>query len=449
MLLALVLTGASALVPMRWISSEVKSLDLLDGSPVNCLLLEKPAWNREFVSAVRARKLKTLGILAPGGKTMEEARSVAAAGLDGVALEGDFDPAILRALADSGIESVELPSRARMRVDAKLPVLGTWQGVWPGVRIEEEGKTHAAPSGAPWIDTNTGFLRFLKALTGSPIWIANRPPERTVQTTERYLQAIADASATGARWVVALDHDTASKLAARETTALRTWKQINEHLAFYESHREWARYSPDAQLALLQDIHSGGLFSGGILDMIAVKHTPVRPVPVRRLDQQAMDASKMAVNVDPASLDDRQREILKAFARAGGKLLNGPPSWKFPPVTPDRITLGENEVKMLDEIWKELNAVTGRQNLGARLFNVSSMLSNLTTSDDGKQKVLHLVNYSGYPVENVTVHMLGKYKRATLLLPGAKPAEMPIYEIEEGTGIDVDRMGAAGVLVLE
>ena len=66
----------------------------------------------------------------------------------------------------------------------------------------------------------------------------------------------------------------------------------------------------------------------------------------------------------------------------------------------------DEDVKILDEIWKEVNSMTGRSNLGARLFNVSSMLSNLVQSSDKRQTVLQLVNYSGYPVENVTVHFV-------------------------------------------
>lgn len=449
MLLALVLAGASAFVPMRWISADAKSLELLDGSPVNCLLIEKDAWKADFLKAAKQRKVATFGVVHPGAGALEQARAASAAGVDGVVLEGDFDAAVIRSLEDAKIETIELSSRARMRLDAKQPITGTWQGVWPGIRVEEDGKAHAAPSGGPWIDTNAGFLRFLRALAPGTVWIANRPPEKTVQTTERYQQAISDAASVGARWVIALDSDLAVRLAAREAQALKTWKSINQQLAFYEAHRDWAAQKPVAQLAILQDIDSGALFSGGLLDMVAVKHTPVRAVPLRRLDGGAMGEAKMAVNVDPASLTEKQREFLRAYTRAGGRLLSGPPNWKFPAVKPDQITLGENEVKMLDDIWKELNGLTGRQNLGARLFNVSSMLSNLTQSADGRQKVLHLVNYSGYPVENITVHMLGKFQKATLLSPDRAPATMPIYEVEEGTGIDVDRVGTAGVLLLE
>ena len=104
---------------------------------------------------------------------------------------------------------------------------------------------------------------------------------------------------------------------------------------------------------------------------------------------------------------------------------------------------------MLDEIWKEMNSMTGRRNLGARLFNVSSMLSNFVRSADGRQSVLQLVNYSGFPVENVTVHVLGKFTSATLQAPGAEPKKLEVYEVEEGTGIDIDNVNVAATLILQ
>src|SRR5690606_18277250 len=99
--------------------------------------------------------------------------------------------------------------------------------------------------------------------------------------------------------------------------------------------------------------------------------------------------------------------------------------------------------------WREVNTMTGRRNLGARLFNVSSMLSNLVTTADGSKTIIHLVNFSGYPVENVTVHMLDKYKSVTLLAPGAEPRKLEIYPVEEGSGIDVDTVAVLATLVLE
>ena len=46
--------------------------------------------------------------------------------------------------------------------------------------------------------------------------------------------------------------------------------------------------------------------------------------------------------------------------------------------------------------------------MGVRLFNVSSMLSNFLAAPGGNAAVVHLVNYSDYPVENVAMHYLGE-----------------------------------------
>jgi hypothetical protein len=365
--------------------------------------------------------------------------------MDGVVLEGDFEappPA-------SKLLTIQLPSRAHLRFDAR-PIVGTFQGVWPGIEAEEHGKTKAAPSGGPWINTNGGFLRFVRAAAGdSTVWMANTPPAGNIITAERYMQAVSDAAIIGARWVIALDEAFSKSLFSGDERALKDWKRIAAHAAWYEQHPEWRRMRPLSQLAIVQDTDSGALFSGGVLDMIAVKHTPVLPVPSHSLTPESMASAKLAVNVAPSTLTQEQRDALRAFARRGGTMLSGPDAWKFPPTKPDSITLSEEDVKTLDEIWKEMNSMTGRRNLGARLFNVSSMLSNLVESADGKTAVLHLVNYSGYPVENVTVHLLKKYRNARLIAPGIPERKLELYDNEEGSGVDIDSIGVTASLVLE
>ncbi len=453
MLLALALVASLGdWVPMRWASSDPQSLTLLQGTPVKCLLLEKPQWSAPFLDAASRQNVVTLGVVRPAADALEIARAAMAKKLDGVVLEGDFEPAVSArirgVLSDSKFILIELPPRARMRFDGEQKIVGTYQGVWPGIQIEEGGSAKAAPSGAPWINTNSGFLRFVRASTDSHVWMGYTPPTGTVVTTDRYLQAVGDAAMVGARWIVALDDDLSKRLYAREADAVKEWARIAVHAAYFEAHKDWRVWKPLSELAIVQDVDSGALLSGGVLDMIAVKHTPVLTVPNRRM-AAAMVGAKLAVNVDPSSLTAEQKDSLRAFARSGGTLLSGAAGWKFPLPTAESITLGEAEVKKLDEIWKELNTMTGRRNLGVRLFNVSSMLSNLLQSPNGKGAALHLVNYSGYPVENVTVHLLGKYKSAHLLAPGVAPKKIETYENEEGTGVDIATIGVSATLVLE
>ena len=321
--------------------------------------------------------------------------------------------------------------------------------MWPGIVLEEEGAKKSGPTSAVWIDTNTGFLRAVRAWGSATVWIANQPPPKIAVATTRYLQVIADAGISGARWVVALDEDLAGRLAAREEAAMGTWKRIAGMLTYFEKHPEWRAMPEGGQLALVQDPDKGGLVSGGILDMIAVKHTPVRPIPRQRLSAEALAGATMAVNVDPGTLTAEQAEILRGFTRRGGTLLSGPPGWKDPPAAEGSITLEKAELERLNDIWRDVNAMIGRRNMGVRLFNVSSMLSNFLAAPGGKTAIVHLVNYSDYPVENVAVHYLGKYQRATLITPGGADRVLEVYKTEEGWGVDVDRVGVCASIRLE
>ena len=446
------LTAAASWAPMRWSSADPASLGIFKDTPVNCLLLEKGAINAAVASKAAQVGIQTLVVIEAGG-SVEDVQKAAQLKAKGVVFEGKFEDRTLSALHDAAaklqLTAIEMLPRVQMKIDDAQPVVGTYQGVWPGIQVEEGGTAKAAPSGAPWINTNSGFLRFMRSATKAPLWIGVRPPEKTIITPERYLQAISDAAIVGARWVIALDDDFSRRLIAGEEPARKPWDRMMQLTRYYESHADWRDMKPAGELAILQDVDSGALLSGGVLDMIAVKHTPVRPVPTHKLEAGAMEGTKMAVNVDPSAMTDEQKQALRAWTKSGGTLLSGPATWKFPPLREDQITLTDDDVKMLDEIWKEMNSMTGRRNLGARLFNVSSMLSNFVRSADGRQSVLQLVNYSGFPVENVTVHVLGKFTSATLQAPGAEPKKLEVYEVEEGTGIDIDNVNVAATLVLQ
>jgi hypothetical protein len=451
MLVALLLVATLPdLVPVRWFSADPKSLDLLRDTPVNCLLLEQPQWSPAFLAEAGKRNLETYAVIHPSAEAMEAAQKAVDLKFDGAVLEGAFDrPSANRIAAylkDSRLQVIQLGLRSDIRFDSTSTVAGTFQGVWPGLQ-EGQDDAKSAPSGAPWIDTNTGFLRFVRASTAAPAWIANSPPAGKAWPVQRYLQAIGDAAMTGAHWVVSIDADFQKRLLAAEPHALADWKRVTDALAFYEQHKDWRTAQAAGKLAVIEDAPSGALLSGGVLDMIAVKHTPVRPIPNPLLSGPIMAGSNMAVNVDPQSLTDSQKEALKTFTRAGGTLLTGPPGWKFPVPRPGQITLEKADLEKLDQIWKELNSMTGRRNLGVRLFNVASMLSNLVETPDGTV-VLHLVNYSDFPVENVTVQVLGRFKSAKLYRPDGAPATIQGYEVEDGTGFDIDQMGALGALVL-
>jgi hypothetical protein len=437
-MLLLLAAALASWVPMRWPTADPASLSLLAGTPINCLILEPRHWSPAFLAKAKEQGLAVVGLT---GRPWDPK---AAAGLDAILAAGPVQPA--------PIPVYPLLPRSQLRFN--IPLVATAQGVWPGINAADGEPARAAPSGAPWIDTNAGFLRFARALTASPIWIANAPPAGKSYPVSRYLQVTAEAAMCGARWVIALDDGFQTRLLARDALALRDWRKLTAHVAFLEAHAGQLGWPPAGKLTLVQDTASGALLSGGILDMIAVKHTPVRPVPAGAMTPADFQGALMAVNVSPALLTAPQRAVLAAFAGSGGTVLTGPPDWRFPAPRPGQVTLDEAELLKLDRIWKEVNALTGRRNLGARLFNVGAMLSNLTHSPGAGKQLLHLVNYTDFPVESITAHILGKWSRATLHQPGLPPKQLETYPTEEssgeaGTGIDIPEMGWYAILELE
>lgn len=85
-------------LPMRWRSIQPQSLDLLAGTPVNCILLEESAWNPEFLREAAKRRVATLAVLHSDANLMRRTRRAAAFSVDGVVLEGEFSEAATTAV---------------------------------------------------------------------------------------------------------------------------------------------------------------------------------------------------------------------------------------------------------------------------------------------------------------------------------------------------------------
>jgi hypothetical protein len=446
-ILALLLFSARAFaspsewVPMRWPWSDAQSLELLAKSPINTLLLPPGS---PLAATAASRGLNTLLVVRSGADPMAAVGEVRSNKLAGLVLDGNFPPQTAAKVRDafSGTPAivVELTSRVAMRLAGNDPIIGTYQGVWPGIQVTDDGKAKAGPSGSAWIDTNAGFLRGARAFDHASVWLGNTPPTDQVVRGERYLQAIGDAEMVGARWILALDDHFAADLHNRDAGALKTWARMAELLSYYESHPEWRNLPSGGKLAVVQDAEHGSLISGGILDMIGVKHTPVRAIPPQKLSADALKGASMAVNVEPGSLTPEQLDVLRSFTRGGGTLLTAPPGAdEAVPTDKTRITLDEQELKHIDDLWHDVQNMIGRKNLGVRLFNVASMLSNLESGPNGSIYV-QLVNYSEYGVENVTVHALGKFRKAHLYMPGGVEKDLEVYDQEDGSGVDLDKV---------
>jgi hypothetical protein len=419
---------------------------------VNCILVEHSNWTPALLRAARQQHIATFGVIHPGAQSVEQAKEAARLKLDGVVLEGEYDSLALeqvRAVVDE-LTVVGLPSRGRMRLDAGDAITGTWQGLWPGIQIEHGGgSATAGPTSTPWINTNTGFLRFARAATDSSIWVGERPPQGVVFPVNRYCLAVADAAMAGARWIVSVDADLERRLLAGERNALKGWKQIENYVRYFEDKSEWRKYRPYSQLAVVQDPASGGLLSGGMLDLLSVLHKAARPVPTSRLNPGDLQSVRVVLNLEADALSSRQKGDLEQFARAGGVLVNPPAGWRFPSISAEQTTPDRLQLDKMQPLWEAAYDVTVRRNFGVRTFNTASVLFQLLAEPGGKSLLVHLVNYADYAAEDVTVQVLGQWRRARLYNPEGETKELPLYPVADGTGVDIDRIGVVATLRLD
>jgi hypothetical protein len=437
MLLAVVaLASAASWVPMWWHSADPKSLELLEGTPVNCLLLEPEHWEPAFAAASRARRVAVLGI----ARSVDDVRRAKTMKFDALVLEGMSDARLSDAARRSGVPVIELPLRNRIRFDSGDKIVGTSQGLWPGVEAGHGGKSVTGPTSTPWINTNGGFLRFVRAATDSVVWIGVRPPRGSIFKPERYVQAIADAALVGARWIVALDGDLESRLLARDPPALRDWRSIAAALSYFEEHPEWRDYRAYSRMAVIQSAATGGLLSGSLLDMLASQRSTVRVVPPNRLTGESLKDTRVVLDVDPDSLSPEQRRAIDEFVKAGGLLINPPARWRFPQTSDDQILLERRQAGQLQSLWEVTYNATVRKNFGARTFNTTGILSSVLAAPDGKSVIVHLANYLDFPGEAITVHVLGNWTRARLYRPGAAPVDLPVFGVPEGTGVEIETL---------
>ena len=61
-------------VPVRWTSADPKSLELLEGTPVNCVLLERAQWAEPLIAMAASKGIVTLGVVHPAPDALDATR---------------------------------------------------------------------------------------------------------------------------------------------------------------------------------------------------------------------------------------------------------------------------------------------------------------------------------------------------------------------------------------
>jgi len=441
----------------RWY--EPSTLDLLENTPVNCLLVtfssgassEAEASQhqlvKEYARVARGRGIAVLGLVYPGADAASVAAAASEAQLDGLVLDGQFPADFASNLRNyPGIVIPIAQEAASVRM-AGAPLVAV-QGVRPSARDLADMGIRAGASAEPWIDSNIWLVRsFRFSPDRRPIWISQEP---NPVLEGDYIRCVADAAVAGGRWIVALDDNLRANLFHKNADALGTWRRIASYLKFAEDHEEWRRFAPFGNLGIIID-NTADLDE--YLNLVARRQVPYRLIRRDELSGASLASFKAVLAASRVS-----GTILHDFAEQGGIVIAGPWWGDAPkddpyaeiPIGKGKVVVYKDEPPDPESVAKDLHDLLEPEVMGLSVFNVPTAITYASTTDGGNRVLIQLLNYAGRPVERITLRFNGIFKQARLYTPESAPLDLVAGKTQNGrTEVLVPKVAAWGAVLLE
>jgi hypothetical protein len=377
--------------PKSWAQPE--RLKMLEGTPINCLLLAEPAAPAFREAAARAG----VEVIEPGGKQVAWA------------LWKEIDWA-------------KPPEPVAIK-----------DGFWPQLARKKGDEADAGPTGAPWLDSNGWIIQLARSRApGRTVWLKSDPPEAPQNVMRNsFILAVAEAWVFGARRPVWIP----------EPRFEETWKPMVQALSWMAERRAWGEWTVPAGLLVVSDFSGANEYmSTEVLNLAARQNLPFNACERSSLDAASLRAKRAVLWVDPQLPDAAHLKLLRSFVDAGGLLLcSKAVSASFAKLTPGTAdhprftfaTLGKGRVAAskqdFDDPWilaADAHLLMSRRWDEVRLFNGTSVNWHYTVSPDGKRAVMHLLNYSLRGAGNqVTAQFLAPARAASWHVPSKAAAE--------------------------
>lgn len=448
----------------RWY--EPATLDLLNDSPANCLLVtwsaraeaateaQQQQLVKGYAEAAHKRGLAVLGLVYAAGDASKIAADSAKASLDGLVLEGKFPsdfPAALRKAVGSMLV-IEITDDVESERWKSTPIAAV-AGVPPSGRNLSEMGIRGAPSSQPWIESNVWLARSFNLGSARTIWISSHPESPAALD---YVRAVADAAAAGGHWIVSLDDGLRAKLRAHDVAALETWHRLSTYLKFANAHGDWHTLAPYGNVAFVLDLASKQ--PDGVdeyLKLAARRQVPYKVVSRAQLNAETLAKFRaiVATDLDPPS--SAERKLLQEFAENGGLVLSAP-SWGGAPTTQPsaEVPTGKGSVIVYkdpdpDAVARDLKEVLSDDDLGVVPFNVPSAITFVSGGTTGQPLLVQVINYFDHPVEAITLRAAGKFQSARLETPEAAPVDLPVRSEAGRTEVTIPKLLLWGAVSMQ
>jgi hypothetical protein len=306
------------------------------------------------------------------------------------------------------------------------------KGQWPGVKSarSDAGRVTAGPTGNPWVDSNGWQIQLAAALhPETAVWVNAPPAENFRGSAGAYLIAVADSGAYGGRWVISLDNQLASGLAARHPDALETWQKLTAAAGFFAQRRAWAAYAPVAVVGVVSDFSGPNeFFSHELLNLLARAGQNCRILLKDAVAASSLESLRAVIYADAQEPSSALRKQVLSFVNAGGTLIASPKWGAVPgaPAKPDDEgpvfsirTLGKGRVALAAAApgdpyqWANdtVVLVSHRYDL-IRFWNSGATGSFYAATPDRKHAVAHLLFYANRGPDAASVRIAGRFRAA-------------------------------------
>jgi len=461
-------SAEKAEVLRQWLAPA--SLAVVQNTPVNFLVVNWAAGLpadadqqqalKPLIEKGRQAGLGFVGLIEGEANKPAALAAAQSAGLSAVAMDGDTP-------GSTGVPVIPWNKAAQVRPTTNSPVLGISDGLWPGVPERNLGP--AGPTNLAWVDSNGAALLITRTLAPDKVvWIDYDPPPQTKVTAEQYMLAVADAASYGARWVVSLDDQLRADLTANKQPALDTWKKAAGTLAFFEQHKQARTYQPMGPVAVVSNFAGADWdFGKAAVNLLPRVRQPFQIIVRSRAVGASFAGLQAIFYVDHEAPEPKLREKLTAFAKGGGTLFVRS-DWPNPEGTPapaepyllfnvrslgkGRLAVCKEDQPVVYDAVSDVQVIMSHRNDLLRLYSASSSNFFYQTSAQGRQGVIHLLNYSHRPGSDVAVfYMKEPHKSARLVSPEiASPTELKL-EPQDGGGQEfaVPKLAVYGAIELE
>jgi hypothetical protein len=167
------------------------------------------------------------------------------------------------------------------------------------------------------------------------------------------------------------------------------------------------------------------------LNLITRRRIPYRLIERAALTAASLDGLPVVLAADLAPPTGAERKLLAEFEKKGGTVV-------FARNPPDPEALS-----------KELAELIGNESLPVRLFNVPSVLPQVSAAPGAARLLVQLINYATAPALRITVRASGDYRAARLFEYGAPPAELKVSRSGGRTEARVEKLAIYAALMFE